>query len=539
MAHEVNAAPLPSRRISGTAALLGGLIGAAALLRFSGLARQSLWVDEVLSMRAANRILSLDAASELFNRHGPLYFYVLAPALAAGPSEVAARIPSALLGVGLVLLVYLLGRDLFDRRVGLAAAAVAAFSPFALWYSQEVRYVSLYLLLSAISIWSAYRFLRRETLWDGAAHAASTILMLLSFPAGIFVCLGENLWALGSRPGKKKARKWLLVQALIGMVFLPWLVRAYDIRVEAPAGGEPGVSMAEVSAGFSRPLRPMHLAYPLFTFGAGLTIGPSNRDLHEDLSLRPIWERRLQVLFAVLISGALVLAGAGVLLRKSPGAVGLLVLVLGTSLLGPFILALFTQVAYNVRYTAGAFPAYLVLLGGGVAWSLGRKPWGWGLLAAFVGLTVFSLAGYFGNPHYFRDDNRGAARYIAARIHPGEPLVVGAEERAFVHYYRGPITSWKRWRVDPAEAGRIEGMEEGRFWVASNRAWEEPRFQEFLRAMVRCFPNKEVVEFPGYRIYVFRMGGERAGVCSVSYQRSARRAAAPEASAPTQAAAPP
>src|SRR5262245_37236995 len=135
MTKEVNPAPPSSLRFSGTAVLLGALIAVAALLRFSGLARQSLWVDEVLSMRVAGRILSLDGASELFNIHGPLYFYLLAPVLAVNVSEFAARLPSAILGVGLVVMIYLLGRDLMDRRAGLAAAAVAAFSPFAIWYS--------------------------------------------------------------------------------------------------------------------------------------------------------------------------------------------------------------------------------------------------------------------------------------------------------------------------------------------------------------------------------------------------------------------
>ncbi len=527
------APPKRTLKPAGPAALLGSLMAAAALLRFSGLTRQSLWVDEVLSMRVANRILSLSPGSELFNIHGPVFFYVLAPMLSLSPSELLARIPSALAGVALVGMVYLLGRDLVDRRTGLAAAAVAAFSPFALWYSQEVRYVSTYLMLAAASAWSAFRFLRSGTVRAGAAHAVSTILMLLAFPAGIFVCMAENLWALGSRPDARRLARWLLAQAAIGLVFLPWLYLAYA-HLPPPHPETTGLPIQKASTGFDRPLHPLHIGYPLFTFGAGLTIGPSNRDLHHDLSLGPLLAKPGQVAVAVLITGALALIGSLVLLRRAPAGGRLLLLLVATSLLGPYALAGFSKIAYNVRYTSGGFPAYLVILGAGAAWAAGKKPWGWGLLAGYAALMVFSLSAYFTNPYYFRDDNRAAAAFVAGKIRPGEPLVVGAEDRAFVHYFRGPITNWRRWKVDPQGAGTIEGIggEPGRFWVAANRDWEEPAFQEFLASMRRCFTVEDQAEFPGYRVYAFRAGDGRAA-CSVSYQRSSGRAAAPEAVAAT------
>ncbi|HEU5182520.1 MAG TPA: glycosyltransferase family 39 protein [Candidatus Polarisedimenticolia bacterium] len=500
--------------------LPGILLAAAALLRFSALTRQSLWLDEILSMRGANRILTLDLASELFNRHGPLYFYLVAPILAMGGSEAGVRGLSALLGVGLVGAVYLLGRDLVDRRIGLAAGAAAAFSPFAVWYSQEARYVSLYLLLAAVSLWSAYRFSRDEGARYGVIHVVSTLLMLFAFPAGIFVSLGENLWLLASRPGSRKVGRWLLLQGLIGLVFLPWLMAAYDLNPVDLLPGQNAHSLSEISTGSPRALRLVHLPYPLFVFGAGLTIGPSSRDLHEDTSLAPFGRKPVQVAWGVLVPGALVLMGAAALLRRAPAAGALLILSVGASIVGPFLVARFTRVAYNVRYTAGALPAYLVLLGAGCAWAAGRRPWGWVLVAAFAGLVAFSLTAYFSDSCYFRDDSRGAAKFVSERIRPGEPLAVGAEERAFVHYFRGPITSWRRWRIQPAGSERAGELHDdaGRFWVAANRVWEEARFQEFLSSMRACFLVEQETELPGYRIYVFRLADDGARRCSLTYQ---------------------
>jgi hypothetical protein len=213
-----------------------------------------------------------------------------------------------------------------------------------------------------------------------------------------------------------------------------------------------------------------------------------------------------------------------------------MLLLVATSLLGPYVMAQFTQFAYNVRYTAGAVPAYLLLLGIGALWALRHRPWGWGLLAAFAVLTGFSLASYYGNPYYFRDDNRGAARFIAAKMRPGEPVIVGAEDRAFAHYFRGPLIPWTRWRVAPAGSAPADGTHtvEGRIWVAANRTWEEPPFQELLGAMQECLALETEAEFPGYRVYAFRAGGEEMERCSVTYRPSGRRAGVEPAPAAAQ-----
>ncbi len=57
-----------------------------------------------------------------------------------------------MLGVGLVPLLYLCGRELVSRRAGVVAAALAAVNPFMIWYSQEAReYMLLMVLCSGIA----------------------------------------------------------------------------------------------------------------------------------------------------------------------------------------------------------------------------------------------------------------------------------------------------------------------------------------------------------------------------------------------------
>ena len=67
-----------------------------------------------------------------------LYFYFVLPFVAGlGLNEYAVRLPSALLGTGLVILVYLLSVQIFkDRKVSLISAAFIAISPWSIHFSR-------------------------------------------------------------------------------------------------------------------------------------------------------------------------------------------------------------------------------------------------------------------------------------------------------------------------------------------------------------------------------------------------------------------
>lgn len=67
-----------------------------------------------------------------------LYFYFVLPFVAGlGLNEYAVRLPSALLGTGLVILVYLLSVQIFkDRKVSLISAAFIATSPWSIHFSR-------------------------------------------------------------------------------------------------------------------------------------------------------------------------------------------------------------------------------------------------------------------------------------------------------------------------------------------------------------------------------------------------------------------
>jgi 4-amino-4-deoxy-L-arabinose transferase-like glycosyltransferase len=86
---------------------------------------------------------------------GPLYHWLSVLAFKIIPNwEIAARLPSALAGVGCVVLVYLLAKTLFNKRVALVAALILASTIGFLYRSRTGNLDSLatfFIILSFLS----------------------------------------------------------------------------------------------------------------------------------------------------------------------------------------------------------------------------------------------------------------------------------------------------------------------------------------------------------------------------------------------------
>lgn len=507
-------------------AVLALLLVLAAGLRLFRLGGHSLWVDEILSIDRAQEILERGLDAHLFNAHGPLFFYLLAAIVPAQPSEFLVRLPSALFGVALVAVAYLLGRELIGRRAGLLAAALVALSPYALWYSQEARYGSLFMLLAAVSILFTRRFLEEGGGRAFALYVLSTLLMLFSFMGGVFLVLAQNLWALIVKPAGPIARRWILAQAIVGVVFIPWLVRAYEVDVNPFEDSEgEDFSIGALQAGYSRPTHPIQVGYVFFVFGAGYSLGPSTQDLHQDLSLGSVKKKVAEVALAGLLVGALAVAGFRHTWRLSRKRAALLALCLLCPVLGAFAMSSMSKIAYNVRYTSAAFPAFIVLLAAGAAWFSGRPRVGVPVLAGVAALFALSVVNYFADPDYSKEDSRGVARLVSELRGPGEPLVVGSAVGPFEHYYRGPFYRWDEVEVDPAAKGeRISApagargklLDSQRVWLAATRTWARPGFRKLLKEMESCYPLERRWSVAGYVLSTYRTRPEGgSGSCTL------------------------
>jgi 4-amino-4-deoxy-L-arabinose transferase-like glycosyltransferase len=92
---------------------------------------------------------------------GPLYYYMMAPALLlANFSPIGPAVMIAVLGIITVAFVWWVGRLWFDRKVGLIAAGLYAISPTIIYYSRSSwnpNIMPFFALLSVFSVWKVWR----------------------------------------------------------------------------------------------------------------------------------------------------------------------------------------------------------------------------------------------------------------------------------------------------------------------------------------------------------------------------------------------
>jgi 4-amino-4-deoxy-L-arabinose transferase-like glycosyltransferase len=196
------------------------VLALGVVIRFHGLDRQSLWLDELYSVQSSRSLERL-AYFYTWDLHPPLYSLALWVWMGvAGTSEWAVRLPSALSGCAMLFVIWFLGRERFGVTVALAFLGLAAFSSRAVYFAQEARsYSFLILVCTALTILWVGRMVEPA----GSRERAGTLwLVLLSVVAGwthyygtIFVfCLWGGLLLSKLLSGGLSAR-WFLAAAVV------------------------------------------------------------------------------------------------------------------------------------------------------------------------------------------------------------------------------------------------------------------------------------------------------------------------------------
>jgi mannosyltransferase len=160
-----------------------------AVLRFHLLAAKSFWFDEGVSVAIA-RLDWYNFARILWRREAnmSLYYLFLHFWLYFGGSEFFVRSLSVLFAIASVPAIYVLGRRLFDSRVGLIAAVLLAVNADHVQYSQDARSYSLMVLLCLLSTLYFLRSLHDPSRPNRAVYVLSSALAVYAqFFAGLLV----------------------------------------------------------------------------------------------------------------------------------------------------------------------------------------------------------------------------------------------------------------------------------------------------------------------------------------------------------------
>jgi uncharacterized membrane protein len=276
--------------------VLAGLILAGLALRLA--VPRGIWLDEAISIHQA-RLSLHDLFRNLYNgdRQPPLYHLTLWLTIRAfGHGEFAVRLPSLIGGTLVIPALYELGRELYDRRTGLIAAAFASVSPVLIWYAQEVRMYEFVALFGLLALLTQLRVIRHGTMLNWAAYILATAALLWSHYFGLLLVGVQQLVFVAVLVHRKRngqptgplALGFAYSAAVLVMQLVPLLVFAHhQYQVTAGAAGSPSgtydllsfysvlANMAWALWGYQPDATTVLLAamWPLFLLGSLVLLG--------------------------------------------------------------------------------------------------------------------------------------------------------------------------------------------------------------------------------------------------------------------------
>lgn len=368
------------------------LATAAAILRFHALGQKSVWIDEGVSIEMAR--LDWYNFLRILWRHEAnmaLYTLLLRFWLLLGDTEPWIRTLSVLSAVATIPAVYLLGRKLFDTRVGIMASFLLAINPFHIRYSQEARSYSLFAFLAVLSSLYFLKVLEDPSDANRRGYVWTSVLAVYThFFAGLLV-----------------VAQWLSFQLLDRKDVEPVMRKSW--RQFAIAITPLLIFVATTGLGVLRWIpRPDRMALyitAMFFTGGG---------------------EKLLWLYAAACAGALIpVIPAFIRFRKMRWEDWRYEFVLIWLLLPFAIVFVVSQwkPCFLARYFIFTVPAMALLAAAGLV----RLRWRWlmgGALLLFAALSLPGIdLGYQKDIDIVREDFRPATRYILAHAEPGDAIL--------------------------------------------------------------------------------------------------------------------
>lgn len=190
----------------------------AVILRFKGLTFQSYWADELWSAVTSNPDRSFWSMYDITVKdvHPPLYQSILWILYHIfGFNEFTGRVLSAMIGTLSVFAIFLLGKEFFNKEIGLYAAIIASMNHFLIYYSQETRSYNLLFLLSIMSYVYLMKVLTNYSKRNFILYLLFTIALVYTHYFGFFLVATQVFVFVYYFVKEKTQRKHLVILAFI------------------------------------------------------------------------------------------------------------------------------------------------------------------------------------------------------------------------------------------------------------------------------------------------------------------------------------
>jgi uncharacterized membrane protein len=475
--------PDTSRRVA--LAVLAGVTAAGLAVRLA--VPRGIWLDEAISIHQAN--LSFHDMFENLqyaDRHPPLHHMVLWLTVRVfGDGELAVRLPSLIAGTLVIPALYLLGRELYDRRTGLVAAAFGAASPLLIWYAQEARMYAFVTLFGLLALWTQLRAIRDGGALNWAAYMLATAALLWSHYFGLLLIAVQQLIFVAVLIQRRRAREavaplavgFAYSAAVLALQLVPLLVFAHKqfdstgAALGSPSGTYDDLSFYAVVS---------NMAWALWGY---------HPDGTTEL-LAAMWP--LLLLLSLLLLGR---GGSRQTMILAAAAITPIVLLLGV--------AAFNRELFEVRYFLVAVPLLLLLVARLVTGWI-RRPAARLLACGVIILTLLlGLADQQtndGNPRLY--DFRGAIEEVQATAGPKTLVLFEPPDMRYVLDYYAPELNkrpLRRGEPKPREGSPVVVLasfqDNQRFFDRTNKVVGQ---LDFNRRLLQRFTT------PQTRVWVFR-----------------------------------
>jgi hypothetical protein len=396
--------------------ILAGLVGVALVLDTYCLGCKSLWWDEGFTLTATQVGWSEIGKGLISSGSNPLFFVLVRGWGALGQGEAFIRVLSVPPAVATIPVIYWLGRELFDRTVGLVAAALITTNSFVVEYAQTARGYSLVLFLTTLSSLFLVRAVKQSTKGRWIAYVVVTVAALATqiFAFGVVIAQLAALALTQPRASKGDWVRRVLVPLLLMTPVLA-LPAAWFIFVRTGLRWIPPPSMIDLIT------VPLVLAGQARAYRTLILLGPAGAVL--------LFTNAVAMIPLVLLGRNFMTKGRSPALWPH----AFLVLWFTIPVVGSFLASLVFPIFLD-RYLIVVVPAIAIL----TAVGLSRLPSRWmsiTTLTVICGVAVLSLANYYGEK---KEDWRGVADYVQSHSGPNDGLIIyrPGGTAAFSYYAR-------------------------------------------------------------------------------------------------------
>jgi len=362
---------------------------AGGCFRLFHLGTKSLWLDEGATVALARMAWPHFVHVWWYGEASfqGAFFLLMRGWLHLGQSEAWVRLPAAIFGIASIPVIYLVARKLVGLRPALASAAILAFSPTHVYYSQEARSYTMTILLVLVSTWFFVRAVEQNYERDWILWTIFSVLAVYShyFAALVLVAQACSMFF------HRKPAPWgrFIVQGLVILaIAAPGLTYVLRVPPEALAFRMPKPTLTGLlylGHFLGGPGGKFFLSTMLWIAGA-IAI---RRERNSEATAGSFWGGMLVVSWAVV---PIVLTGLA-------------------SLRHPIFLP---------RYMIFSLPATVMLAGRGMT-ALSKMNVGLWLVVA---LCVTSIPTLFRGYHKPREDWRNATNVILTSAQSGDAVVI-------------------------------------------------------------------------------------------------------------------